>query len=68
MQKNAGISGTYILKMETDMMVLFAVFYSSIKTVFLQMEKLLYAKHFTLSTICSSAYIPPIVHILPDML
>jgi hypothetical protein len=49
------------------MRVLFVVFYSSIETVFLtQVEKLLGGKHFIVSAICSSAYIPPIVHLLPD--
>jgi hypothetical protein len=31
-------------------------------------EKLLDAKHFSVSAISSSAYIPPIVHLLPDVL
>jgi hypothetical protein len=46
------------------MRVLFAVFYSSIETVFLnKVEKLLDVKHFTVSAIYSSAYIPPSVHL-----
>jgi hypothetical protein len=34
-EKNAGISGTCSLGMKTDMRVMFAVFYSSIETVYL---------------------------------
>jgi hypothetical protein len=45
--------------MKTDLRVFFAVFYSSIPTVSLHPSgKLLGAKQFTMSTICSSAYIP----------
>jgi hypothetical protein len=55
--------------MKTDVRVLFVVFYSYIETVFLHKnEKLLGAKDFTVSAICSSAYIIPMVHFLPDAL
>jgi hypothetical protein len=47
------------------MRVMFAVFYSSTETVYYtQVEKLLGATHFTVSAICSPAYIPQSVFLL----
>jgi hypothetical protein len=62
-QKNAGNSGTCTLGIKTSMRVLYAVVYSSTETVYFNthVEKLLGAKHFKMSAICSTA---PIVHLL----
>jgi hypothetical protein len=55
--------------MKPNMRVLLTILYSSIETAFYtQVENLLGAKHFTISTISHSAYIPPIVHLWPDMM
>jgi hypothetical protein len=50
--------------------IMFATFYSSTETIsfYTQVEKLLGANHFTLSAICSSAYIPPTVRFFSDAL
>jgi hypothetical protein len=59
-EKIAMISGICSLEMKIDVLVLFAVIYSSIENFFcIQMEKMLGAKHLKMSAICSFAYIPP---------
>jgi hypothetical protein len=55
------ISVIYVLETKLDTMVLFPVFCSSTDKRFLHTN----TKHFTLSAICSSAFIPPILHVLP---
>jgi hypothetical protein len=67
--KSPGISGICSLGTKTVMRVLFAVFYPSIETVYYaQVAKLLGAKHFTICSICSSAYFPSLAFILPNAL
>jgi hypothetical protein len=47
------------------MRLLFAVFYSSVETVYYaQVEKLLGAKYFTMSAICNSAYGASVLRLL----
>jgi hypothetical protein len=67
---DADMSGTCSSGMKTETMLLFAELYSLTETVFLftEVEKLLGAEHLTMSAICSSAYIPPRVQLLPDAL
>jgi len=68
-QKNASICNAYKWKENRYMTVLELTVQFSTETVFLhQVELLLDAEAFTVSTISSSACIPPVVHLLPDLL
>jgi hypothetical protein len=68
-KNNSRISGTCSVGTKTFMRVLFAVYYSPVEMVLLYTRrKVVRSESLHSEPICSSAYIPPTVHLLADAL